>query len=92
MAEQKVTNSGIGLGGAIFIVFLVLKLTGTIDWSWWWVTAPIWIPIALAIIAFAIYVVYAVWMVKKRKSKFQQRMDRFKEEQEKLLREKGKKQ
>lgn len=24
-----------------FIVFLVLKLTGTIDWSWWWVTAPI---------------------------------------------------
>lgn len=91
MAEQKVTSSGIGLGGAIFIVFLVLKLTGTIDWSWWWVTAPIWTPIVLAVIAFAIYVVYAVCMVKKRKSKFQQRMDKFKEEQEKLLREKREK-
>lgn len=91
MAEQKVTSSGIGLGGAIFIVFLVLKLTGTIDWSWWWITAPIWAPIVLSVIAIAIYVVYAVCMAKKRKSKFQQRMDKFKEEQEKLLREKREK-
>jgi len=88
MAEQKVTSSGIGLGGATFIVFLVLKLTGRIDWSWWWVTAPIWAPIVLAVIATAIYVVYAVRMAEKRNSKFQQRIDRFKEEQEKLLREK----
>ena len=28
----------------LFIVFLVLKLTGTIDWSWWWVTSPLWLP------------------------------------------------
>jgi hypothetical protein len=27
-------------------VFLVLKLTEVIDWSWWWVTAPLWIPVA----------------------------------------------
>jgi hypothetical protein len=26
----------------LFLVFLVLKLTKVIDWSWWWVTAPIW--------------------------------------------------
>jgi hypothetical protein len=31
----------------LFVVFLVLKLTGNIDWSWWWVTSPLWIPIAL---------------------------------------------
>ena len=36
------SSSGIGLLGATFLVFLVLKLTGYIDWSWWWVTAPIW--------------------------------------------------
>ena len=41
------TSGGIGITGAVFIVFLVLKLTGHIDWSWWWVTAPIWIPIGL---------------------------------------------
>lgn len=32
----------IGLPGALFLVFLVLKLTNVITWSWWWVTAPIW--------------------------------------------------
>ena len=40
-------GGGIGLGGAVFIVFLVLKLMSVIDWSWWWVTAPLWIPLAL---------------------------------------------
>jgi hypothetical protein len=32
------------VGGLTFltIVFAVLKLTGVIHWSWWWVTAPIW--------------------------------------------------
>ncbi|WP_280350418.1 hypothetical protein [Nocardia abscessus] len=31
----------------LFFVFLTLKLTGVIDWSWWWVTAPLWIPIVV---------------------------------------------
>lgn len=38
------SNNGVGLGSIIFVVFLILKLCGTIDWSWWWVTAPLWIP------------------------------------------------
>lgn len=42
-------SSGIGLTGVLFIVFLVLKLTGTINWSWLWVLSPIWIPIAIFI-------------------------------------------
>lgn len=37
----------INLPTATFITFLVLKLTNVIDWSWWWVTAPLWIPPAL---------------------------------------------
>ena len=40
-------GGGITLGGLTFIVFLVLKLCKVIDWSWWWVTAPLWIPIAI---------------------------------------------
>ena len=27
----------------LFIVFLILKLTGNIDWSWWWITFPLWV-------------------------------------------------
>lgn len=40
-------ESGIGLDIILFVVFLILKLTGHIDWSWWWVTSPLWIPITI---------------------------------------------
>lgn len=43
-------NGGIGLSGVLFIVFLVLKLCKVINWSWWWVTAPLWIPAIIVII------------------------------------------
>ena len=39
-------RGGIGLFGATFLLFLALKLTGHIGWSWWWVTAPLWAPFA----------------------------------------------
>jgi len=51
---QTNTSNGIGICGATFIVFLVLKLIGKIDWSWWWVTAPLWIPAAALIVALLI--------------------------------------
>jgi hypothetical protein len=31
----------------LFLVFLILKLTGTIAWSWVWVLAPLWLPLAV---------------------------------------------
>lgn len=37
----------IGFSGLLTMAFIVLKLTGYIDWSWWWVTIPIWGPVAL---------------------------------------------
>lgn len=42
--KTEVNSGGISLCGATFLVFLVLKLTGHIAWSWWWVTAPLWVP------------------------------------------------
>ena len=50
-------EAGIGLDTILFVVFLVLKLTGTIGWSWWWVTAPLWIPVAIGLVFFVIFVV-----------------------------------
>jgi len=46
---NKETNSGLGLGMILFLIFMTLKLTGNIAWSWWWVTSPLWIPAILAI-------------------------------------------
>lgn len=42
-------TSGIGFSGLLFITFLVLKLTHVIDWSWWWVTVPLWGGLAIMI-------------------------------------------
>jgi hypothetical protein len=51
---NKTSSNGIGFGTVLFLVFLVLKLTGNIDWSWWWVTSPIWIPLALGVVVMGI--------------------------------------
>lgn len=48
-------EGGISLGTILFVVFLILKLTETIDWSWWWVTAPLWIPVAITIVFLIIW-------------------------------------
>lgn len=37
------SSSGVGFVGLLTIAFVVLKLTGHIDWSWGWVLSPIWI-------------------------------------------------
>lgn len=44
------SSSGIGFTGLLTVCFIVLKLTGFISWSWWWVLAPLWISIALCFI------------------------------------------
>ena len=61
------TNGGIGFLGALTILFIALKLTHAIDWSWWWVLSPIWIPVAvvLGIIAIVAIVMLIVKVVKK---------------------------
>lgn len=51
MSENQTVSVQIGPGlpGCVFLVFLVLKLTGYIDWSWWWVTAPLWGGLAIVL-------------------------------------------
>lgn len=41
------TSGGIGFFGLLTILFIGLKLTGYIAWSWLWVLSPIWIPFAI---------------------------------------------
>ena len=43
-------NHGIGFSGALALIFIVLKLTKVITWSWVWVLSPIWIPFTLVVI------------------------------------------
>lgn len=46
MAESS-RSGGIGLTTVLGVVFVTLKLVDKIDWSWWWVLAPFWVPYAL---------------------------------------------
>ncbi len=56
MSSESVSarsSGGIGLGGAMFLVFLVLKLgvgdTDVQHWSWWLVTLPLWAPLVVIV-------------------------------------------
>jgi hypothetical protein len=50
MASSSSSSGGIGFTGLLTVLFVGLKLTNVIAWSWWWVLSPIWIPILLLII------------------------------------------
>lgn len=50
--------TGLSLPVVVFVVFLILKLTNLVTWSWWWITSPLWIVAALvevlAVISFCV--------------------------------------
>jgi len=57
MSEKS--SNGIGMSGLIFLIFLVMKLAGigqVAEWSWWWVTSPLWIGAGLVILIILIMV------------------------------------
>lgn len=59
--KSNTSSGGIGFLGLLQIVFIVLKLIDKIDWSWWWVLAPTWIPfvVVFAIAIICMVVLYA---------------------------------
>lgn len=57
--KNNSASSGLGLGTVLFLIFLVLKLCNVIDWSWWWVTSPLWISAILwALIIVGMFIYY----------------------------------
>lgn len=57
MEDKKQATGGVGATGLLGVAFIVLKLCGVIDWSWLWVLAPFWIPLAVALFALAIVLI-----------------------------------
>lgn len=58
--NTNVTYTGVGFSGLLAIVFIVLKLTGFINWSWIWVLSPIWISWIIGIIIIIVAVIIAL--------------------------------
>lgn len=67
MNESNSSNSSIGLGTVLFLVFLVLKLVGVITWSWWWVTSPLWISFALVMFVVILISIFSGNNINKRR-------------------------
>lgn len=69
------SSGGIGFAGLLTIVFIVLKLTHVIDWSWWWVLSPLWISFGLflAILAVVGLVVGVIALVDLRQGRIRSR-------------------
>jgi hypothetical protein len=64
--DNRVTvNGGVGFFGLLAIVLIALRLTGCIDWPWVWVLAPLWAPVALAVLVLLFGL--AVWWVCERR-------------------------
>lgn len=57
--KQNVSVHTISFGGVLFLVFLVLKLCHVIDWSWWWITAPLWGGALLGVIGILALILFA---------------------------------
>jgi len=57
MTDAKNSSDNIGVFGLLGVAFVVLKLTGFITWSWWWVTAPFWGGFLLCVVVFA----FLIW-------------------------------
>jgi len=56
MSESK--TGGIGFSGLLTIVFITLKLTDYIDWSWWWVLSPLWIPFVVIVLVIVLLAMF----------------------------------
>lgn len=55
------SSSGISFLGMLAILFIGLKLTEHITWSWWWVLAPLWMPLSLMIVILIIYAAVKIY-------------------------------
>ncbi|HUH31581.1 MAG TPA: hypothetical protein VLZ55_09510 [Rhodanobacter sp.] len=59
MSESKSSSGGIGFAGLLAVLFIGLKLTGAITWSWWWVLSPLWIGWAIVLLVVAVVLLWA---------------------------------
>lgn len=57
------SSGGIGFVGLLTILFIALKLTGFISWSWLWVLSPLWIGFATVVVV--LLIIFCIWLIKE---------------------------
>jgi len=57
--QTESKSAGLGFCSLLTLIFITLKLTNYITWSWCWVLAPLWIPLAVVI---SLAIIVAIWV------------------------------
>ena len=67
------TKGGVGFVGLLTLTFIILKLVGVINWSWWWVLSPSWISLIICVLLIIIFSIYRTHMINKYNPKSSKR-------------------
>lgn len=68
MQAEGNRSISVGFFGLLTLLFIALKLMGHIDWSWWWVLAPLWGPLAFfAMLVLGAYLIALIYLIIRRK-------------------------
>lgn len=59
--ENNIINWDLHISYWLFIILLVLKITNTVDWSWWIITLPIWLHFGLMAIGLIIFILFLIF-------------------------------
>ncbi len=57
----------------LLLLFITLKLTHQVDWSWWWVFSPVWIVLVFAVVIGILMLVVGSFDKKMRKCEDRER-------------------
>lgn len=57
--KKQTATASLSFLDLLAITFIVLKLLGKITWSWWWVLAPVWMPLAIVIVIVVVALIIA---------------------------------
>ena len=60
--NTKVVNSGLGLSSILTIIFVVAKLFGIINWSWWLVFLPTIISVGLGLLVLIVALIIIAFL------------------------------
>jgi hypothetical protein len=55
--SNNIQKASVSFTELLLVAFIILKLCGVINWSWWWVFSPFWIPASIAIVILIIYII-----------------------------------
>lgn len=75
MSNKNSSSGGLALADVLLVVFIILKLTGVINWSWWWVLSPLWISVAIIALIFGGILIYSLCDERKYTKRYGKRKE-----------------